>query len=69
MVCNIVNWTTVCGDFRLRYLGDNSSVDRFPELLCILGISLVLDLLMFLSDLTGLGILAIVNQDSRILLE
>ena len=63
MVGCIVDWTSVCRDLRLLYLRDDSSIEHIHELLNILSMGFVPDLLTFLTNLAGFGILAIVNQD------
>ena len=69
MVSYIADRTSVGRDFLLSDLRDNSTVEHVLELPDILVMSLVVNLTSLLADLTGLGVLGIVNQHSRVLFE
>ena len=69
MVSDIVYRFFVGGDFILGYFRYDSSINHVLELINILRVCLIPKLLTFLSNLTTLGILAIIYKDCRILFE
>ena len=69
MVSNKVHRSSVGIKFSLGDLTDDASVEHVHELFHVLGVNGVFYLALLLVDLTSLGFLGVVDQDTRILLE